>query len=137
MIDLSKMVTLSQRISRAKVTIWGGIKAERERRENGGYLVGAVWYHSDAPSLAKYSTLLGLAVEKSYPPETVVSAAWKDMAGNFAPMTVAKLRAIRDVGVVKVAQIYTASETHRAAVEASANPSAYDFSGGWPDVYTA
>lgn len=118
-----------------KVGVWEKIKRERQRREDGGYLVGLVWYHSDAVSLMKYGTLISMAIEKSYPTTAVVSSAWKDMSGTLAPMTVGTLRSIRDVGVAKVADIYAAAESHRAAMEASANPAAYDFSAGWPAIY--
>lgn len=118
-----------------KAAVWEKIKRERQRREDSGYLVGSVWYHSDAPSLMKYNTILGMAAEAGYPADTVVSTAWKNMAGTFATMTVATLRNIRAVGVAKVTAIYTVAEFHRAAMEASANPAAYDFSGGWPAVY--
>lgn len=118
-----------------KADVWKKIKRERQRREDGGYLVGSTWYHSDASSLVKYGTLLGMAVEKSYPAAAVVSSAWKNLAGSFAPMTVGTLRSIRDAGIAKVADIYAAAESHRAAMEASASPETYDFSGGWPAIY--
>lgn len=114
---------------------WERIKEERDRRETGGYKVGAVWYHSDAPSIAKYGTFLSMAVEKSLPPETEIHPAWKDMAGNFAPMTVTLLRQIRDVGIAQVGQIFSVSESHKAAMLASADPAGYDFSNGWPAIY--
>ena len=59
------------------------------------------------------------------------------MAGNFAPMTVAMLRQIRDAGLALEQQLFTTAETHRAAMEASADPASYDFSTGWPAAYTA
>jgi hypothetical protein len=31
--------------------------------------------------------------------------------------------------------IFAVAETHKAAMEASADPAAYDFSGGWPPAF--
>lgn len=31
--------------------------------------------------------------------------------------------------------IFAVAETHRVAMEASADPASYDYSGGWPKVY--
>jgi hypothetical protein len=33
--------------------------------------------------------------------------------------------------------IFSAAEAHKAAMEASANPAAYDFSAGWPAMFEA
>lgn len=121
----------------AKAQAWTRIKTERDRRKTGGFKVGSLWYHSDEASRGQYSILLSMAVEKSIPVGTALSPAWKDMAGNFAPMTVALLRQIRDAGLVLEQQLFTTAETHRAAMEASADPASYDFSTGWPAAFTA
>lgn len=120
-----------------KSLTWIRIKAERDRRKAGGFKVGTLWYHSDEASRGQYSILLSMAVEKSIPVGTALSPAWKDMAGNFAPMTVALLRQIRDAGLALEQQLFTIAETHRMAMEASADPASYDFSTGWPAAYTA
>lgn len=124
-----------QSLQEKKDLMWIKIKAERDRRELGGYLVGQTWYHSDPQSLMKYNTLLSMAIEKSYPQATIVSAKWKDMAGSFSPMTVAKLREIRDVGVTKIAQIYSAAETHKTLMGLSEIPLTYDYTSGWPIIF--
>lgn len=118
-----------------KDLMWEKIKLEREKRESGGYLVGTTWYHSDSTSLMKYNTLLSMAVEKSLPANTVVSAAWKNMHGTFSPMTVSTLRSIRDVGIMKVAEIYAAAETHRANMELLEDPTTYNYLVGWPTIF--
>ena len=33
------------------------------------------------------------------------------------------------------AQLFAVAETHRAAMEAAADPAAYDFSAGWPETF--
>ena len=33
--------------------------------------------------------------------------------------------------------IFSAAEAHRVAMEASADPAAYDFTGGWPPMFGA
>lgn len=124
-------------VAQTKVAVWNRIKAERDRRKAGGFKVGTLWYHSDEASRGQYSILLSMAVEKAIPIGTALSPAWKDMAGNFAPMTVALLRQIRDAGLALEQQLFTTAETHRAAMEASADPVSYDFSAGWPAAFTA
>jgi hypothetical protein len=135
-IRISKLpVLVPPTVAEIKATKWIQIKLERDRRESGGYLVGGTWYHSDPQSLMKYNTLLSMAIEKSLPASTVVSANWKDMSGSFSVMTVAKLREIRDVGVTKISQIYTAAETHRVTMELSETPETYDYLSGWPTIF--
>jgi hypothetical protein len=121
---------------KAKQTMWEKIKKERDRREDEtGFKVDNEWFHSDRPSHAKYSTLLTLALEMNLPNEYVLEPAWKDMHGNFAPMTVGKLRQIRNAGVVIVSQIFARAEVHRFLMEQSEDPLIYDYSTGWPEAF--
>ena len=118
-----------------KAEQWALIKARRDSRKAGGFKVGTRWYHSDEPSRAQYTILLTTALEKTLPPTYVLNAAWKAMDGVKLPMTVAELRLIRDVGLTLESALFTAAETHRAAMEASTDPQGYDFTTGWPIVY--
>lgn len=126
----------SHQLLKAKQLMWEKIKKERDRREDEtGFKVGTEWFHSDRPSHAKYSTLLTLALEMSLPNDYVLEPAWKDMHGNFAPMTVGKLRQIRNVGVHVVSQIFARAEVHRVLMEQSEDPLIYDYSTGWPEAF--
>lgn len=124
---------------------WDAIKAERDRRtENGGYKVGTKWFHSDQKSRSQQ---LGLARKADGIEATggdldaVMHDAdgapitWKTMDGSFLPMT-AKL-AQQIVAATEYSDLATfkAAEVHRAAMEASADPSSYDSSSNWPKVF--
>ena len=119
----------------AKLHQWAAIKALRDAKKSGGFKFGLRWFHSDEPSRAQYGILLTTALEKSLPTVYVLNATWKDMSGTKAPLTVADLRGIRDAGLLLEAQLFAVAEAHRAAMEASATPSDYDFSTGWPATF--
>lgn len=111
------------------------IKTERNKRKSGGFLVDAMWFHSDDASRGQYSILLSLAIEKSLPTDYILSQMWKTMSGTFTPISVSLLRQIRDVGLILEQQLFTTAETHRLNMEASENPETYDYSINWPAVY--
>ena len=125
--------------------VWEHITAERDRRtEQGGYKVGTKWYHSDQKSRSQQ---LGLArkadrIEASGGDLDAVMhdadgspIAWKTMDGSFIPMTARLAQQIAAAAESSDLATFKAAELHRAAMEASADPSAYDFSGGWPATF--
>lgn len=118
--------------------MWNAIKAERDRRKYGGFkvVVGGEdkWFHSDEPSRNQYGVMLTTAIEKGLPVDFVFDA-WKTMDGTKLPMTVELVRRIRDAGMAMEKQHFNNAEIHKAAMEASSDPAAYDFSTGWPKVF--
>ena len=111
---------------------WEAIKAERDRRsEYGGYKVGDKWFHSDQKSRSQQLGLVLLGV--SIP----ANLQWKTMDGSFVTMTQTLAQQVLAVGAASDQTIFATAETHKAAMEASADPGSYDFSGGWPDKYEA
>ena len=117
-----------------QAVVWEAIKAHRERLSDlGGYAVtvGGVtkWFHSDLKSKMQQIALFvsGAAVPV---------VPWKTMDGSFVTMSQAWAVEIFSAGAVQEAAIFAAAETHRAAMLAAEVPEAYDFSGGWPAVYT-
>jgi hypothetical protein len=113
-----------------KALKWEEIKIERDRRcDYGGYKVGAKWFHSDQRSRSQQ---LGLALLGNNIPANVM---WKTMDGSFVAMTQTLAQQILGAAAQKDMANFAAAETHRAAMEASADPAYYDFSGGWPQVY--
>lgn len=110
--------------------VWERIKAERDRRiQSGGYKVGAKWFHSDTFSRTQQMGLVMLGA--NIPANT----QWKTMDGTTIIMTQTLAGQIFSTAAASDIAIFAAAETHRAAMEASADPSAYDFSAGWPQVY--
>jgi len=110
--------------------IWLKIKAERDRRsEQGGYKVGANWFHSDQKSRSQQ---LGLVLLGANIP---TGLQWKTMDGSFVTMTETLAQQILAAGAASDQAIFGAAETHKAAMEASADPASYDFSAGWPATF--
>lgn len=109
---------------------WEEIKAERDRRtEQGGYKVGTKWFHSDQKSRSQQ---LGLVLLGANIPANL---QWKTMDGSFVTMTAALAQQLLAAAAASDQAIFAAAEAHRQAMEASADPAAYDFSTGWPKVF--
>ncbi|BCB28444.1 hypothetical protein SKTS_33300 [Sulfurimicrobium lacus] len=106
------------------------IKGERDRRiQTGGYKVGAKWFHSDTFSRTQQMGLVMLGA--NIPANT----PWKTMDGTAVVMTQALAGQIFATAAASDIAIFAAAETHKAAMEAAVDPSAYDFSGSWPQTY--
>lgn len=108
---------------------WASIQVERERRRVGGVKAGQHWFHSDDASRIQQLGLVMLGA--NVPP-----IQWKTLKLSGPPVFVTMSQQLAgqifQAVVTWDAQVFAASETHRAAMEASADPSTYDFSGGWP-----
>ena len=120
--------------------VWALIKAKRDSVVAGGVKVGTKWYHSDEASRTKYIGLLRIAdaaVSAGGTGTTVLQYGgqdiqWKTMDGTFIKMTVQRANDVFNAVSGLDFAAFAAAETHKAAMEASADPAAYDFSGGWP-----
>ena len=116
--------------SQVKAAKWDANKAERDRRtENGGYKVGTKWFHSDQKSRSQQ---LGLVLLGASIPANL---QWKTMDGSFVTMTQQLAGQVLAAAAASDQAIFAAAEEHRQAMEASADPAAYDFSTGWPKVF--
>lgn len=109
---------------------WERIKAERDRRKFLGVKVGQHWFHSDDSSRIQQLALVMMGA--SLP----TGLQWKVLTLTpppvFVTMTPALAQAIFQATAANDAAIFAAAETHRLAMESSASPAAYNFSGGWP-----
>lgn len=109
--------------------MWEGIKAERDRRTlTGGYQANGYWFHSDQLSRDQQLKL-------KLAGENVPRVAWKTMTGEFVQMAPELAEAIVLASGDSDIAIFAAAEVHRAAMLASADPAAYDYSQGWPLTY--
>jgi hypothetical protein len=118
------------RLQAAKDAAWERIKAERDRRKlNGGYTAGGKWFHSDTFSRTQQIGLVMLGA--SIPANT----PWKTMDGSFVTMTQTLAGQVFAAAAAQDMATFHAAELHKAAMEASADPAAYDFSGGWPATF--
>lgn len=117
-------------LAKAKDQKWEAIKSERDRRKYLGVKVGAHWFHSDDPSRIQQLALVLMG--NSIP----AGLMWKTLTLTpppvFVEMTPALAQGIFQATAASDAAIFAAAEAHRIAMEASANPAAYDITTGWP-----
>lgn len=113
--------------------VWEAIKAKRDQCNAGGVKVkvGAVnkWFHSDDASRIQQ---MGLVMMGAGIPADL---QWKTMDGSFVTMTQAVAGAVFAAAAASDQAVFAVAEGHRVAMEASADPAAYDFSAGWPKIY--
>lgn len=110
--------------------MWGKIKSHRDfLTENGGYLASGKWFHSDKFSRTQQ---LGLILYGQSMPAGIM---WKTMDGTFIEMTPTLALEILQAATAQDVAVFQAAEVHKAAMEASQTPGAYDFSTGWPATF--
>ena len=108
---------------------WEQIKNRRDRGKAGGVKVGMKWFHSDDGSRIQQMDLVMMGA--SIP----ANLQWKTMDGSFITMAQSLASQIFQAVAASDQSIFAVAEGHRAAMEASADPSVYDYSTGWPKVY--
>lgn len=126
-----------------KAAQWDAIKAKRDAIKAGGVKVGTKWYHTDTESRIQHLGLLekARAARAAGGGDTTRLQAlgkdiqWKTMEGSFIYLTVKHAEDIFAAVTDLDAATFAAAETHRAAMEASADPATYDFSAGWPAIF--
>lgn len=126
-----------------KAAQWDAIKAKREHVKAGGVKVGTKWFHTDTESRVQHLGLKDrardlLAAGGAMTDRLKVSGAdiqWKTQNGTLIYITAQiAFDIVEAVGVLD-ALAHQNAEVHKVAMEASAEPAAYDFSTGWPIVY--
>ena len=121
-------------IEYVRSSVWSAIKARRDAlRFNGGVKVDGHWFKSNQIATAEYNSIISLGL----PDATVLRANWRTMDNGEVAMTPLLAKQIIQAGFAQAAAIDDAAQTHKAAMEASAEPSRYDFSGGWPETFEA
>lgn len=111
-----------------KLQVWEKIKSLRDSRKAGGVQVAGNWFHSDELSRTQQ---LGLVIMgESLPP-----IQWKTMGGNFVIMTPTLALGIFQAVATHDTNTFANAEIHRAAMQASSDPFAYDYTTGWPPIY--
>ena len=130
-----------------KARAWVAIKAERDRRKSGGFKVKVgssnKWFHSDADSRIQHLGLKDMARDliagggAMTDKLTILgqTVKWKTMDGSFVDVSTQVAFDIVAAAGDLDAQLFVAAETHKAAMEASADPASYDYSTGWPKIY--
>lgn len=114
-----------------KAQKWEEIKAFRDNLvENGGFKVGAHWYHSNLLSRTQYISLVMMGA--NIPAGTV----WKTLDNGYIPMTQTLAGQIFTAGAAQDAALFAKAAEHKTALDASSDPANYDYTTGWPAIYT-
>lgn len=130
--DIKKAAADAALPAQIKASQWQAIKAKRDTLgSTGGYKVGAKWFHSTVESRIQHLGLIALGAN------IPANLDWKTMDGSFIRMTPALAGQVFAAAVTQDLALFAAGEAHRAAMEAAADPSAYDISQGWPAVYVS
>lgn len=130
-------------VGQVKQGKWEAIKAKRDRLKAGGFKVGALWFHSDADSRIQHLGLKDKARDLLAAGGAVTDnltilgqpVRWKTMDGSFANVTVQLAFDIVAAAGDLDARLFAVAEAHRAEMEATPDPAAYDFSAGWPETF--
>ena len=130
-------------VDQVMAPVWERIKARRDQAKAGGVKVGTKWYHTDTESRIQHLGLLEKARAARAAGGTDATRLqalgqdikWKTMDGSFIYLTVKHAEDIFAAVTDLDAAAFAAAETHRVAMEASADPAAYDFSVGWPATF--
>lgn len=110
--------------------IWEDIKVIRDRKtQQGGYKVGADWFHSDTFSRTQQ---IGLTIMGASMPAGIM---WKTMAGAFIGMTPALAQQIFAAAGAQDAALFGYAEQLKAQVEAAADTMSVDINAGWPETF--
>jgi hypothetical protein len=113
-----------------RVRVWQAIKEKRDELQSSGVKVGANWFHSDVTSRVQQ---LGLLLFGASLPANIM---WKTLNGAFVQMTPTLAQQIFQASAVSDMTIFGVAEYHKTRMMAAADPTTYDFSGGWPATYT-
>lgn len=113
-----------------RARIWEDIKKYRDNLvENGGFKVGAHWYHSNLLSRTQYISLVMMGA--SIPANTV----WKTLDNGYVAMTQTLAGQIFAAGAAQDAVLFVKAAEHKSAIDASSTPDSYDWKTGWPETY--
>lgn len=120
--------------------MWEFIKAERDRRtQTGGYPLDGFWFHSDVYSLSQQQGLILAAMQVQASGgdmnAPLMATPWYAMGGVPVEMTASLALRLLPAAMAQQVAIFDAAKAHKAALEDSADPACYDFSGGWPQAF--
>jgi len=134
---------LAETLAGKKAAAWERIKAKRDTIKSAGAQVGDYWFHTDADSRIQQLGLKDQARDVLAAGGTTATVLqklgqdipWQTMSGVAVPMTVQlSFDVVAAVGDLDALCHYVGLQ-HRAAMEAAADPSVYDFSGDWPATF--
>lgn len=120
----------NETLEEKRARIWEDIKKYRDNLvENGGFKVGAHWYHSNLLSRTQYISLVMMGA--SIPANTI----WKTLDNGYVAMTQTLAGQIFAAGAAQDAVLFVKAAEHKSAIDASSTPDSYDWKTGWPETY--
>jgi hypothetical protein len=135
---------VAQLHAEAEAQAWELIKADRDRRKEAGFKVGNEWVHSDLFSRSQWLGLKDNARDTLVAGGSMASAlhdsdgqpiVWKMLDGSFVPVTAQLAFDVVAAVTRSDMAIFKVAEQHNAAMRAAEDPSAYDYTAGWPQTY--
>jgi hypothetical protein len=121
----------AETLTQKRARIWEDIKKYRDNLvENGGFQVGAHWYHSNLLSRTQYISLVMMGA--SIPANTI----WKTLDNGYVAMTQTLAGQIFAAGAAQDSALFKKATEHKDAIDASNTPDSYDWKTGWPLTYT-
>lgn len=103
----------------------------RDIKMAAGVLFAGELYDSDAIAALNLTSTLTLVLSGTPLP---TGFTWRAKNNTNVPMTVADLKGLAVALFQRGQAVYAASWTHKANIDAAANPANYDISSGWPNV---
>ncbi len=117
-------------LSLKRSTAIGRVKALRDlKTENGGYLAGGKWFHSD---LVSRTQQIGLILMGANIP---AGLQWKTLDGSFITMTPTLAGQVLAAAGGQDAALFAHAETLIGQINAAADPTTVDVSAGWPTTF--
>lgn len=120
----------TETLAEKRARIWEDIKRYRDNLvENGGFQVGAHWYHSNLLSRTQYISLVMMGA--NIPANTV----WKTLDNGYVTMTQTLAGQIFAAGAAQDAVLFAKAAEHKSAIDASSTPDSYNWKTDWPETY--
>lgn len=110
--------------------VWKEIQEMRDTRSRSGVKVNGYWYHNDDTSRIQQIALV------MFGQNMPTGIMWKTMQGTFSTMT-PQLAGQLFQAIAQSDQLnYAKAEAHRQNMILSDDPLSYDYSTGWPMIYS-
>ena len=120
----------TETIAEKRARIWEDIKQYRDNLvENGGFKVGAHWYHSNLLSRTQYISLVMMG--GNIPANTI----WKTLDNGYVTMTQTLAGQIFAAGAAQDAALFAKAAEHKESLDLSSDPDSYNWKAGWPETY--
>lgn len=117
-------------LHQTQTDVFAQIVIYRDSIRFGGVQVGGNWFQSDDSSRIQMLSLVSLG------PNLPAGIQWKTMANSFVTMTSTLALQIFQSIIGKEPAIYAVAEMHRQNMLASSTPDTYNFTTGWPAIFT-